>query len=75
MKRILYTLVLLLCASYTYAADIIFSGSVVDAQTKQPLPGASINIPDLKLTTQTDLQGRFSFNRIPENGVFLVQVS
>ncbi|HTN20944.1 MAG TPA: TonB-dependent receptor [Pelobium sp.] len=75
MNRILYSLVLLLCTSNIFAADIVFSGSVVDAQTKQALPGASITIQDLKVSTLTDADGKFKFNRIPEAGKFLVQVS
>lgn len=75
MNRILYSLVLLICTSNTFATDIVFSGRIIDAQTKQGLPGASITIQDLKISTLADIDGKFKFNRIPENGKFLVQVS
>lgn len=75
MNRIFYSLALLFCASHIFAADIIFSGKIIDAQTKQPLPGASITIQDLKISATADLNGNFKFNRIPDNGKFLVQVS
>ncbi len=75
MNRIIYSLVLLLWASSSYAADVIFSGRIIDAQTKEALPGASITIQDLKVSTVADINGKFTFNRIPETGKFLVQVS
>ncbi len=75
MNRILYSLALFLCVSNTYAADIIFSGEIIDAQTKEALPGANLTIRDLRVSTLADISGRFSLNRIPESGKFLVQVS
>ncbi|WP_017257123.1 TonB-dependent receptor [Pedobacter arcticus] len=75
MNRILYSLALFLCVSNTYAADITFSGKIIDAQTKEVLPGANITIQDLRVSTISDMNGKFSLNRIPENGKFLVQVS
>ncbi|GAB2948109.1 TonB-dependent receptor [Hymenobacter coalescens] len=50
-----------------------FSGRVVDQATQQPLPGATLLFPDLKQSTATDADGRFSFGRLPR-GRFLVQV-
>lgn len=76
MKRLFYCLIFVLTTiSYAYSADITFSGKVIDAQTKQALPGATITIEDLKISAVTDLNGKFSFNRIPDKGSFLVQVS
>ncbi|MBD3750472.1 MAG: TonB-dependent receptor [Sphingobacteriales bacterium] len=76
MKRLLYCLIFVLTTlSYAYSADITFSGKVIDAQTKTPLPGATLTITDLKISTITDLNGNFSFNRIPDKGSFLIQVS
>lgn len=63
------------CTSHIFAADIIFSGKIIDAQTKEALPGASITIQDLKVSALADVNGNFKFSRIPENGKFLVQVS
>lgn len=75
MNRILFIFVLLFCTSPIFAADIIFSGKVIDAHTKEALPGASVTIQDLKVSTITDVNGDFTFTRIPENGKFLIQVS
>ncbi|MBK0382173.1 TonB-dependent receptor [Pedobacter sp. SD-b] len=76
MKRILYSLICLFIGfSNVYSADITFSGKVIDAQNKQPLPGATITIQELKVSSLTNVDGKFSFNRIPDKGKFLVQVS
>ncbi|OAQ38525.1 energy transducer TonB [Pedobacter psychrophilus] len=76
MKRILYVLIgLFIGFSNAHAADIIFTGKVIDAKTKEPLPGATITIQDLKISAVADINGKFSFNRIPDKGKFLVQIS
>ena len=58
-----------------FSADQSFKGKVIDAQTKLPLPGAAVSIQDLKTNAITDFNGNFIFNRIPDKGKFLVQVS
>lgn len=50
------------------------TGKVIDFQTNKPLSGASISIPDLKITTATDATGTFRFKNLP-TGVFLIEVS
>ncbi len=76
MKRIIYSLtVMLFTFSLAHSADRLFTGKVIDAQTKSPLLGATITIQDLKTSAITDINGNFNFNRIPEKGIFLVQVS
>ncbi len=49
-------------------------GKVVDATTKQSLPGATIFIPDLKVTTLTDNNGVFNLVNLPSKGSYLVEV-
>ncbi|MGC4234016.1 MAG: TonB-dependent receptor [Niabella sp.] len=50
------------------------SGVVKDAVTQAPLPGATVVVPDLKLSTTTDANGIYRFNALP-NGRLTVQVS
>lgn len=50
------------------------TGKAIDFQTNKPLVGASISIPDLKLTTATDTTGYFHFRNLP-TGTFLIEVS
>lgn len=79
MKKIHLFLVVLLSAfifTSTFAADVAeFKGKIIDAQTKTPLPGASITIPDLRTSAITNQNGEFTFKNAPAHGRFLVQVS
>ncbi|GAB3427831.1 TonB-dependent receptor [Niabella aquatica] len=50
------------------------SGVVKDAATQAPLAGATVSIPDLKLSTLTDANGIYRFNAL-SNGRLTVQVS
>ena len=76
MKQFFLSLSLVVFSFFTaLSADITFTGKVIDAQTKNPLPGAAITIQDLKTSAVTDNEGNFVFSRIPAKGYFLVQVS
>ncbi len=52
----------------------VLSGIVKDAATELPLAGATVYIPDLKLSTATDKDGKYIFNPLP-NGRLTIQVS
>ena len=58
-----------------FSANQSFDGKVIDAHTKLPLQGAAVAIHDLKTNAITDDNGYFNFNRMPDKGKFLVQVS
>ncbi|MES2417872.1 MAG: TonB-dependent receptor [Bacteroidota bacterium] len=78
MKKIhLLFAVLFTCFTFpAVAANLAdFTGKVVDAITKEPLPGATIYISDLKASTVTNANGEFDFKRIPLKGKFLIEVS
>ena len=68
---ILYTLL-----STSVFANVLkdIKGKVTDASTKETLPGATIFIPDLKVTAQTNNDGEFTLNNLPAKGVYLVEV-
>ncbi|QES89993.1 TonB-dependent receptor [Rhizosphaericola mali] len=51
-----------------------FTGIVTDEQTSKPLPGATVSIPDLHLTVETDENGKYAIKNIP-NGTYLLQIS
>ncbi len=55
--------------------DFAVNGKVIDAQTKEPLIGAVISIPQIKVTATTNVNGEFSLNNLPKRGRFLVQVA
>jgi iron complex outermembrane recepter protein len=59
--------------SFITSAQNSLSGIITDDQEKNPLPGSSIYIPDLKKGTITDSQGRYSLTDLPK-GKFLVEI-
>ncbi|RZL61696.1 MAG: TonB-dependent receptor, partial [Pedobacter sp.] len=68
---ILYTLL-----STTAFANVLkdIKGKVIDAGNKQTLPGATIFIPDLKVTAVTNGDGEFTLSNLPSKGSYLVEV-
>ncbi len=50
------------------------TGTVTDKADGKPLPGVSLYIPDLKLGTTTDMDGKYTLTRLPK-GIYLVQIS
>ncbi|MDQ1140467.1 TonB-dependent receptor [Pedobacter agri] len=68
---ILYTLL----SSTAFASALKdIKGKVTDASTSQTLPGASIYIPDLKVSAVTNNDGEFTLNNLPAKGSYLVEV-
>src|ERR1700741_4713119 len=51
----------------------VLSGSVTDKDSKAPLAGATIYIPDLKIGAVADSSGHYHFNALP-SGIYLVEV-
>ncbi|MDE3144543.1 MAG: carboxypeptidase-like regulatory domain-containing protein, partial [Bacteroidota bacterium] len=49
------------------------SGTIIDKKTNQPLAGATIFIPDLKLSTIADSSGAYKFKNLPA-GTFLIEI-
>jgi len=50
------------------------SGIVTDKSDNSPIPGAYVSIPDLRIATATDINGKYSIKNLPK-GAYLVQVS
>lgn len=47
-------------------------GKVIDAETKQPIPGAQITIRNLNLTSRANFSGEFSIKNVPPGDYVLV---
>ncbi|WP_345333524.1 TonB-dependent receptor [Mucilaginibacter defluvii] len=71
--KLLICLLLVFVQSMASTPVITLKGKVVDSNS-QPLPGATVTFPDLKISTQTDLNGDFSLNNLPARGKFLIQI-
>jgi iron complex outermembrane receptor protein len=78
MKKLQLISLVILCTFFystafaTLLKDI--KGKVVDASNKQTLPGASIYVPDLKVTAITNANGEFTLKNLPNKGNYLVEV-
>ncbi len=74
-KNIVYILHILFFAfALPATAATTINGKVVDAQTLGALAGATVSIPELKLTTSTGATGEFTFKNAPDKGKFLIEV-
>ena len=73
MKSIFLYILLLTCSNL-FAEAVTLDGRVIDAHTKETLPGALITIPDLKISVVSNNAGEFTFTNIPLKGRFLVEV-
>lgn len=74
VSTILYTFLFLLHGMYSYASVAPIKGRVSDAVTGKALPGATVTIPELRISVTTDKNGEYTFSSIPERGNFLVEV-
>jgi iron complex outermembrane receptor protein len=75
MKLKISGILLFMLIRLTAAAHFInFTGRVLDADNKQTLPGATVTIPELRLSTVANADGVFTFSSIPQRGRFVVQV-
>lgn len=75
IQLVLAGLLFILFSTAGFAAELTqIKGKVVDADTKQPLPGAIISIPDLRVSAVTNETGEFALNNVPGHGKFLVQI-
>ena len=61
-------------ASRAIAAGGTLHGTVTDKKDGNPVVGATISIPDLKIGVAADSSGKFSINGLPR-GVYLLQIS
>jgi len=60
--------------SFDKSVKVKFSGIIIDAKTKTPIQGVSINLVDVKLGTFTNAAGYFEINNL-SSGIHLVEIS
>ena len=73
-KKVALLAIFLVFVGKLAQAQHLFKGKVTDKVTSQPVPGATITIPDLKIATSTDANGTYLLKRLPK-GEYLIQVS
>lgn len=52
--------------------DCIVSGVVVEKSSNQPLPGVTINLPQYGLWAISDIDGCFTFNKVPKGNTSII---
>ncbi|GAB4258361.1 MAG: TonB-dependent receptor [Vicingaceae bacterium] len=68
MKNSIFIVLALLCF-HTLYAQITVKGKVIDKETKNTLPGATIYLTDLKKGVVTDASGTFELNNLPKGNL------
>jgi iron complex outermembrane receptor protein len=87
MKLKLFYGLLMLLISFSYCANAAtknktnddavtatLTGTVTDKADGKPVAGANVSVPDLRINTVTDANGKYTISQLPK-GVYLVQVS
>src|ERR1700761_6015025 len=84
LKLFCFLLLFISFASFAHSAvkhknindDVVstLSGVVTDKADGKPIPGATVSVPDLRISTASDANGKYTINQLPK-GVYLVQVS
>jgi TonB-linked SusC/RagA family outer membrane protein len=65
-------LLLLFCGSAIYAQQTIQVRGTVNDENGGPLPGASILVKNTTIGTQTDFDGNFVLENVPQDGILVV---
>lgn len=75
MKKITFLIIyIMILFSMKHATAQSIQGRVMDQNTKEPIPFASVYVPDLKIGAATDTTGGFIIRGLP-SGTFLLEVS
>jgi len=72
MKNITSFLIMLLCCSTIYAQQLLQVSGTVSDQSGNPLPGASVIIKNTTTGTETDFDGNYTLENVPQDGVLVI---
>lgn len=70
-NKVSFLLLLLLSCASIYAQQIKVTGTVSD-ESGNPLPGASVTVKNMTIGAQTDFDGKFTIDKVPENGTLVI---
>ncbi len=62
LRRISLSILMMLFAANLVMAQTTISGTIIDAKTKEPLIGVSVQVKNKVIGTITDIKGKFEFN-------------
>ena len=73
MKKLTYLLLCLIVGiGWMSAQNSRITGTVISAEDGEPVIGATVMVKGTTMGTQTDANGTFTFNNVPENATHLV---
>jgi iron complex outermembrane receptor protein len=73
LKKMLKTMLMAFALAWTsVSAQVTLTGKVLDAETRAPLTGATVQIQNSKWAAITDESGAFTFQNIPETKATLI---
>lgn len=70
LKRSLLSLVLLICMHQSFAQKTV-TGKIINSGDQQPVPGATVQVRNTNIVTQTESNGNFSV-RVPSDSSTLI---
>ena len=73
MRNIFLVAILIMTTSYSLIAQSI-KGKIIDAQTKESIPGVNIYLSEIKKGVVSDKNGDYNLE-LPRNGVYKLQIS
>ena len=72
--KILYLTLIIFLIGKTLFSQSVLSGKITDRASREPLPGATLFIPDLKTGAAADKDGNYRLTNLPKT-TLLIQVS
>ena len=70
LQRSLLLLLLLICTCYSFAQKTV-TGKIINSGDRQPVPGATVQVRNTNIITQTETNGNFSV-RVPADSSTLI---
>ncbi|HBQ61768.1 MAG TPA: TonB-dependent receptor, partial [Balneolaceae bacterium] len=73
-KKLLFMMLALFMSASAYAQSGTLTGEVTDAETEEPLIGATVYIQSIQKGAQTNIDGQFTITDIP-TGTYTVSIT
>ena len=73
-KKILSTIVMVMCLAHLAYAQGTLEGQITEAETDEPLIGASVLLTEIDRGATTDIEGQFTISEVPA-GTYEVRVT
>ncbi|WP_158827942.1 TonB-dependent receptor [Mucilaginibacter lacusdianchii] len=73
--KYIFSLLLFILPVYTFASSFLdITGKVTDSKNNQPVAGAIVSIPQLRINTITDVNGQYTLHSLPPRGKFVIEI-